>query len=125
MKKELKEFIKNHQYSDDDILELLQGWENYSQSSEKDIKDENDESDASADSEEQTQAEKPAAPEPAKPELKMTDLSKMIATAMVEALKAEREATLLPAQKPLKPAPKPKSQPEIDLGLKIGEFNLV
>jgi len=110
MDKKLKKLIEDRKLSDADLIKLIT---EHAPESEEDTND--DESEEQPDSEEADSAEKAPAPkEKPKKGLSPQDLSKMVSEAVIAALAAEREKTLLPSQKPILPIkksePKPKSQ---------------
>lgn len=138
MKKALKELIMKEKLSDDEIITLISNRSKSKPSpTEKDVKDEENESEETADSEEQsdaegssadketTEAETPPASSKEKGKaLSVKMLEELIQKAVTTAL--ESKEPKLPAQLPLKkPEPKPKPKKEVELGLRVGEFNLI
>ena len=113
MKKELKQFIKEHKLSDDDILKLINIKPSAPAESEQDVKDEADEeSETQSDSKETEEADSGIAPESHdKPK---EDVESLVKRLVAEALKPKG----MPAAKP---TPKPNPAPA---KLSVNKFTL-
>lgn len=88
MKKELKQYIKSHKLSDDDILKLISSQpSSESKSEEKDILDEEDEeSESQTDSEESGDADSPDATDQSATQVSKAEIAKIVAHEVAKAL---------------------------------------